>query len=108
MNTSKDAVHDYLNAMFMDAALTEAVIATPDVASDLVLEPVDTIPTGSRVISSMDPFRFLSMNSDVQKDNAWLALLLMLSLCRSLPDGALKSYCLNHCQILLNQWHSHR
>ena len=106
MNTSKDAVHDYLNAMFMDVALTETVIATPDIESETILKPSDTIPSGAQVVACMDPFEFLAMTNKEPTGQQWLALLLVLGLCRALPNGDVKSYCLNHCQILLNQWHN--
>ena len=108
MNTSKDAVHDYLNAMFMDAALSDAVIAHPPKDENLAqIQPLDTIPTGARMVTCFDPFQFLSLTLSEKQSNHWLAILLLINVTSTLPSGMVKTYCLNHCQILLKQWFNH-
>jgi hypothetical protein len=106
MNTSKDAVNDYLNAMFMDVTLSESVVDTPDDVPTVSIQPNDSVPVGARVVSCLDPFQLMDLKAGNQHHNQWLALTILLQVSESLPRSAVKSYCLNQYQILYNKWNT--
>jgi len=108
MNTSKEAVNDYLNAMFMDVTLTESVDESIQSEAEYQLQPIDSIQNGSRVIACMDPFQLMTLKDGSHASHLWLACLVLIELIQNLPEGAVRSYCVKQCQILMSQWRSSR
>ena len=111
MTTSKTAVKDYLDNMFMDLTLSETVvnISVPPVnITPTPYYPVDSIEFGSRMVPCIDPFKLMGMTahtseSQVSESQNWLAYLVMLSLCKALPIGRVQQYCFAQCQTLNNK-----
>jgi hypothetical protein len=99
--TSDKVISDYLNNMFMDLTISE-----PDVITNVCTEyvPLDSTQTGFQLVPCMDPFQFMNLEHSISPSKIWLAYLMILNLARTLPFGPLKKYCLQQCQILINQF----
>ncbi len=103
MNNNTDSVvSHYLDCLLLDLTLTERQLDTSVVP---LYSAQDSVVSGQRMVPCFDPFLFMDMNADYSGSQHWLVYLLVLRLCGSLPQGALKKYCMRQCETLLNHVH---
>ena len=105
MNTTKHAVSDYLDALFMDVSFKdsiEQVGATDEPKERGLYVAKDSVPLGQRMVPTMDPFQLMSIDQR-HASESYVAYLLLIGICRALPVGALQRYCLQQCDLLLRQ-----
>jgi len=106
MNTTKHAVSDYLDALFLDVSLKDAIETDVESGTRIddagLYEAKDSVPLGQRVVPAMDPFQLTSLDYQ-HASQTYVAYLLLIGICRALPAGSLQRYCLQQCDILLRQ-----
>ena len=101
--STQSVVKDYLNNLLLDLTLQEPVL---DFAVSNECKPSDSIKVSQRILPCFDPFQFMTVQHSFNSVQSWLVFLSVLKLARGLPEGRVKSYCLQQCQILLNQINS--
>ena len=98
--STQSVVKDYLNNLLFDLTLQEPVYEYP--VSETIT-PSDSIQTSQRLSPCFDPFQFMAVQHTFNRVQTWWVLLSILNIAKKLPQGRLKAYCLQQCQILLNQ-----
>ncbi len=96
-------VRDYLNNLLFDMTLQEPVL---DFSVKEINGPCDSINVSQRLLPCFDPFQLMTIQHTFNSVQTWLVFLALLQLAKGLPEGRVKEYCLQQCQILLNQIHS--
>lgn len=99
-NTTQTVVSDYLNNLLMDLTVQESSVET---FANVKIQPCDSINLNQRMLPCFDPFQFMSVESSFSQGQLYLVFLAILKTCGSLPNGRVKQYCLQQCQVLLNQ-----
>ena len=101
--STHSVVKDYLNNLLFDLTLQEPALDFP-AANEC--KPNDSIKVSQRLLPCFDPFQFMTVQHTFNSVQSWLVFLSILKLANGLPEGRVKSYCLQQCQILLNQINS--
>jgi len=102
-HSTYSVVSDYLNNLLLDITLQEPVL---ELSSQEKVAPCDTINVSQRLLPCFDPFQLMTVQHTFNAVQTWLVFLTLLQLIKGLPTGRVKGYCLQQCQILLNQIHS--